>query len=362
MLARRSHRPTPDGKVPVRSPAQRHHLAAVGDDGGAGDEAAGVGYEQQKRAVEVARIAEPADRNVALDGGAFFRRVIAVELGLDPARRASCSATCCSQAASPPRRSPPTKRHSSTTRSGCAASTAPALLPRPPAMPTRRAITGAELVSSSLCPAICRQRPCYDAASSPGYACSLSPIDDAKQRRMDMTATSDSAPYSPFVTTGLDPVVHADGPIPQVPSFHPAITHKLSRRMDCRAFVRRRIVAGGCRAVTTARRRVKPGNDDTRVHSRDAHSHPRLAHKAHETFTSRKKEGKRSAERRIQFRWPRLISRRSRGRCRPHAFRRSTAALSARASASWNHRMQTGGPSPAPVQRAPRGPVTRRTG
>ena len=30
--------------------------------------------------------------------------------------------------------------------------------------------------------------------------------------------------------------------------------------------------------------------------------------------------------------------------------------------ASWNHRMQTGGPSPAPVQRAPRGPVTRRTG
>jgi hypothetical protein len=30
--------------------------------------------------------------------------------------------------------------------------------------------------------------------------------------------------------------------------------------------------------------------------------------------------------------------------------------------ASWNHRMQTGGPSPAPVQRAPRSPDTRRTG
>ncbi len=30
--------------------------------------------------------------------------------------------------------------------------------------------------------------------------------------------------------------------------------------------------------------------------------------------------------------------------------------------ASWNHRMQTGEPSPAPVQRAPRGPITRRTG
>jgi hypothetical protein len=30
--------------------------------------------------------------------------------------------------------------------------------------------------------------------------------------------------------------------------------------------------------------------------------------------------------------------------------------------ASWNHRIQTGVPSPAPVQRAPRSPVTRRTG
>ncbi len=30
--------------------------------------------------------------------------------------------------------------------------------------------------------------------------------------------------------------------------------------------------------------------------------------------------------------------------------------------ASWNRRVQTGGPSPAPVQRAPRSPVKRRTG
>ena len=51
------------------------------------------------------------------------------------------------------------------------------------------------------------------------------------------------------------------------------------------------------------------------------------------------------------------------------AFRRPTAALrrgltlgSAPGRASWNHRMQTGEPSPAPVQRAPRGPITRRTG
>jgi hypothetical protein len=40
---------------------------------------------------------------------------------------------------------------------------------------------------------------------------------------------------------------------------------------------------------------------------------------------------------------------------------RVTSARS-RAGASWNHRVQTGGPSPAPVQRAPRSPITRRTG
>ena len=47
----------------------------------------------------------------------------------------------------------------------------------------------------------------------------------------------------------------------------------------------------------------------------------------------------------------------SRGHCRPLAFRRSTAVLFGPGRASWNHRMQTGGPSPAPVQRAPRGPT-----
>ena len=45
------------------------------------------------------------------------------------------------------------------------------------------------------------------------------------------------------------------------------------------------------------------------------------------------------------------------------AFRRPTAALRRVSSrlgsgrASWNHRMQAGGPSPAPVQRAPRSPT-----
>ena len=55
-----------------RQPPQRHHLAAVDHDGGAGDEAAGVGDEQQQRAVEIALLAEAADRNLALDGGALL--------------------------------------------------------------------------------------------------------------------------------------------------------------------------------------------------------------------------------------------------------------------------------------------------
>jgi hypothetical protein len=53
----------------------------------------------------------------------------------------------------------------------------------------------------------------------------------------------------------------------------------------------------------------------------------------------------------------------------PLASRRSTAALtevislgSTPGRASWNYRVQTGGPSPAPVQRAPRGPVLMPAG
>ena len=91
------------------------------------------------------------------------------------------------------------------------------------------------------------------------------------------------------------------------------------------------------------------------------------------------KEGRRSADRRIQ-RKPHLAMRRalclfSSPACAEEergsalAFRRSTAALRRGVTlelgpgrASWNHRIQTGEPSPAPVQRAPRGPITRRTG
>ncbi len=95
------------------------------------------------------------------------------------------------------------------------------------------------------------------------------------------------------------------------------------------------------------------------------------------------KEGRRSADRRIQ-RKPHLAMRRAlclfsspacaeeeRGRGAPPRARLSALhrGTSPRCypqlgpgRASWNHRIQTGEPSPAPVQRAPRGPITRRTG
>jgi hypothetical protein len=43
-----------------------------------------------------------------------------------------------------------------------------------------------------------------------------------------------------------------------------------------------------------------------------------------------------------------------------HRGSRRAATRSASGRVSWNYRVQTGGPSPAPVQRAPRGPVTCR--
>src|SRR5271166_2529497 len=58
------------------SAAQRHHLPAVGDNGRAGDEASSVGGEQQERTVEIALLAETADRNLALELHAVFARQI----------------------------------------------------------------------------------------------------------------------------------------------------------------------------------------------------------------------------------------------------------------------------------------------
>ena len=100
---------------------------------------------------------------------------------------------------------------------------------------------------------------------------------------------------------------------------------------------------------------------------------PRLADQSHQAFASKKIRGGGAPKRRNCPVGPRhtnrcchLLALRARPRVQRDAlaFRRSTAALaealtpsSAPGRVSWNRRVQTGGPSPAPVQRAPRGPV-----
>ena len=73
--------------------------------------------------------------------------------------------------------------------------------------------------------------------------------------------------------------------------------------------------------------------------------------------------GRRSAERRTTVAAPDAQAQ-PRPYARPLAFRRSSAVMRrdflsqlGLGRASWNHRMQTGGPSPTPVQRAPRSPT-----
>src|SRR5262249_61982885 len=62
--------------------------AARDPDARARHAAAGVGGEQQQRAVEIALLAEAAHGDLARDRGALFaREVIAVEVGHDPAGR-----------------------------------------------------------------------------------------------------------------------------------------------------------------------------------------------------------------------------------------------------------------------------------
>jgi hypothetical protein len=120
----------------------------------------------------------------------------------------------------------------------------------------------------------------------------------------------------------------------------------------------------------------KPGDDDAELHSRDAvrirvvchafqESLPRTDGRPCLCFPRCLCSPKREAERRTahQFQLPR---RNARAQPRPD---KGTARLSALlrghapgtrlglGRASWNHRMQTGGPSPAPVQRAPRSPA-----
>jgi hypothetical protein len=135
-------------------------------------------------------------------------------------------------------------------------------------------------------------------------------------------------------------------------------------------------------------RRIKSGDDES-VRPRDAAAHPSFAYakksQAKKAFPRKLlplKEGRRSADRRVQEphrkgmrrasfllsslrknRGPRLhraldLMERARSPFgapprHPRFFRPRLGS----GRASWNHRMQTGGPSPAPVQRAPRGPA-----
>ena len=120
--------------------------------------------------------------------------------------------------------------------------------------------------------------------------------------------------------------------------------------------------------------RIKSGNDGVKNYSRDAicirvfvHAVRNVASDGREAFKLPSNEGRRSAERRTSG--TRIAKRCGRGHLRPLAFRRSSAAMRRDYSsqlglgrASWNRRMQTGGPSPTPVQQAPCSPITRRTG
>jgi hypothetical protein len=141
-----------------------------------------------------------------------------------------------------------------------------------------------------------------------------------------------------------------------------------------------------------SRHRRKPGNDDADMHSRDALCIRVFLHAFQESLP--RTDGRPSLSGGQVFREaksllpmsllpkegggapngaPRLPRLDAQARPRPDkrgrspfgAPPRSCAGIHSRLGlgrASWNHQMQTGGPSPAPVQRAPRSPVTRRTG
>jgi hypothetical protein len=124
--------------------------------------------------------------------------------------------------------------------------------------------------------------------------------------------------------------------------------------------------------------RVKPGGDES-YRSRDALRIRALPKQKASPKTPPLKEGRRSAERRTtgphrkaMRRAPSLLSshcgrtevagtsKKWSGRARlsaPHRGIRGFGPRLGSGRASWNHRMQTGGPSPAPVQRAPRSPT-----
>jgi hypothetical protein len=62
---------------------QPDHLAAVDHDGRARHEPAGIGGEQQQRAVEIALLAQAANRNLSRDLRALGGEELAVDLALE---------------------------------------------------------------------------------------------------------------------------------------------------------------------------------------------------------------------------------------------------------------------------------------
>ena len=118
-----------------------------------------------------------------------------------------------------------------------------------------------------------------------------------------------------------------------------------------------------------SRHHRKPGNDGAELQSRDAlrirvfcHVSRKLASNGREAMSLLPKEGG-GAPNGAPTSCRASMGRRGRGPISGTA--RLSALLRGHAPetrlglgrASWNHRMQTGGPSPAPVQRAPRSPA-----
>ena len=143
----------------------------------------------------------------------------------------------------------------------------------------------------------------------------------------------------------------------------------------------RTLVGPNCIRPFGMDRRVKPGDDEF-FRCRDASSHPSFAYakksqaKKHSQKSPPLKEGRRSADRRStgsasKSDAARVLSPSPLWEDRGHAdlMERARSPFGApprhprfwprlgSGRASWNHRMQTGGPSPAPVQRAPRSPT-----
>src|SRR5690242_2674558 len=74
--------------MPCPLPLDLNDLAAIDHDGRARDVTAGVRYQQQQRAVEIARVAETPHRNFTLDGGTCFAgKIVVIHFGDEPARR-----------------------------------------------------------------------------------------------------------------------------------------------------------------------------------------------------------------------------------------------------------------------------------